>query len=177
MRKQQGFTLIELIVVMAILAILIVLGIGSFSSSQQKGRDSRRKADLRSIATALELFFNDKRQYPNASPTGQISGCYPDDQTACPWGNIFQDKNNTVYMALLPIDPFSTSTYFYTVGGGNMSYQLYGRLENQQDPSVPQSGGVPQAYSGLFCGARLCNYGVSSTNTTPGTGQTLVNDP
>ena len=175
---KKGFTLIELIVVMAIFAILVALGVSSFKSSQMKGRDSRRKAELKNVVAAMELFYNDKGMYPNDNGAGKISGCYPDDLTLCDWGSEFKDRNNTLYMTILPTDPLTSSTYYYDVQGGtNSTFQLYARLENKKDPDVPISGTTAQAYSGVSCGSKLCNYGIASTNTTAATGRTLVNDP
>ncbi len=177
MHGKKGFTLIELIVVMLILAILVTLGLGTFRSSQTKSRDSRRKGELKNVASALELYYNDYGRYPSDNGSGKITACGTAGITVCEWGSAFQDQNNTYYMTKLPTDPKSGYTYYYDVGGGNLSYQLYGRLENTEDADVPKSGTTPQAYSGLSCGAKLCNYGVASTNTTVGTGRTLVNDP
>lgn len=56
--KDSGFTLIELLVVVAILAILAVIGATIYTSVQAGARDSRRKADIESIAKALEVNRN-----------------------------------------------------------------------------------------------------------------------
>src|SRR3972149_10331790 len=53
--KRKGFTLIELLVVIALIGILASFAIASFTSAQAKGRDSKRKADLNAVRTALEL--------------------------------------------------------------------------------------------------------------------------
>ena len=58
-RKASGFTLIELLVVMAILGILTTIVASSFSSSQEKAHDARRKSDLEGLAKALEVYYND----------------------------------------------------------------------------------------------------------------------
>ena len=65
MKKNNGFSLIELMVVMAIIAILSVIGINGYSSSIRKGRDARRKADVNAIAQALALYRMDKGKYPS----------------------------------------------------------------------------------------------------------------
>ncbi|MGB9706948.1 MAG: type IV pilin protein, partial [Microgenomates group bacterium] len=63
-KPKFGFTLIELLVAVAILGILATVGLGSFQSSQMKGRDARRKSDLSQIQKALEMYYNDKGAYP-----------------------------------------------------------------------------------------------------------------
>ena len=60
---RTGFTLVELMVVVAIIAILAVVGITVFSNTQKSARDSRRQADIGAIATAME-----NKKTPN-SPT------------------------------------------------------------------------------------------------------------
>ena len=156
-RRGAGFTLVELMVVMVILGILAVLGLGSFRSSQMKGRDNQRKGELRSVVQALELYYNDKGKYPNDNGAGKISGCSPDDLSLCDWGSEFKDKNDSLYMAELPSDPLSGYTYYYDVlGVNNASFQLYARLENTEDPDVPKSAGTPQVYSVLSWGLKSC---------------------
>ena len=177
MKNQKGFTLVELMVVMVILGILAALGLGSFRSSQMKGRDNQRKGELRSVAAAFELYYNDYGTYPNDNGSGKITACGSGGTTVCDWGNEFKDKNDTLYMVELPIDPLVGYTYYYDVlGTNNTSFQLYARLENTEDPGVSKSGGNPQVYGGLSCGLKVCNYGIASTNTTPGAGRTLVNE-
>ena len=54
--KKNGFTLIELIVVVTIIAVLTVVGVISYSGTNRKARDSRRMADLEKVRIALELY-------------------------------------------------------------------------------------------------------------------------
>lgn len=53
-KNPQGFTLIELMVAIAIVAILSAIGMVAFSSVQKNGRDTRRRAELVAIANAIE---------------------------------------------------------------------------------------------------------------------------
>lgn len=56
--RQNGFTLIELLVVISIIAVLSVVGMVVFTGVQKNARDARRKADIDSIANALEAHYN-----------------------------------------------------------------------------------------------------------------------
>jgi prepilin-type N-terminal cleavage/methylation domain-containing protein len=58
MRKFYGFTLLELLVVISILAILISISIASYATAQKKARDSRRKGDAKEIQAALEQYYS-----------------------------------------------------------------------------------------------------------------------
>lgn len=52
--NQQGFTLIELMVAITIVAILSIMGLVAFSTVQKSARDAKRRGDIDAIATALE---------------------------------------------------------------------------------------------------------------------------
>src|SRR3990167_4460210 len=62
--SKKGFTLVELLIAISIIAIISAVGITSYSQAQKLGRDFKRKQDLRSIATALELFHQKYKRYP-----------------------------------------------------------------------------------------------------------------
>jgi type II secretion system protein G len=175
MEKRKGFTLIELMVVMIILAILVTFGIGSFTSSQKKSRDIKRKNDLRQIGVSLEAYNNDKGEYPNASAGGLILGCL--SGVECAWGSAFVDSNNTVYMMQLPTDPTTTRRYVYIVAANRKSYQLYTVLENTLDADIPKDAqNKARVFTDVNCGSTTtmhCNFGVASSNTLPETGRTV----
>jgi prepilin-type N-terminal cleavage/methylation domain-containing protein len=54
----RGFTLLELLVVISIVAILVALGAASYSTAQKKARDAARKGDLRAIGNSLEQYYS-----------------------------------------------------------------------------------------------------------------------
>lgn len=166
----------ELLVVMVLLGILVSLGLSSYRSSQTKSRDSRRKSELRQISLAFEAYVNDHGKYPDDDGAGAVKAC-GDGTALCTWGSEFKDQNGTIYMVTLPADPGGLSYYYDVLGINNTSYQLYARLENTLDSDVPKdANSQPQVYSGLFCGAKSCNYGIASTNTTAGAGRTLTTE-
>lgn len=63
-KKQSGFTLIELLVVIAIIGLLASVVLLSLNSARAKSRDAKRVSDVRQIASAMELYFNDNNTYP-----------------------------------------------------------------------------------------------------------------
>lgn len=173
---KKGFTLIELLISIIILGALVSLVAQNFASMQLKSRDNKRKSDLRTISVALEAYYNDKGKYPNETVNGELAGCGTGDNQVCTWGSTMTDQYGTTYLNKLPYESRSGMRYYYDVGGGNKTYQLYARLENTKDGSIPVDGqGSPLGYGGTNCqimATTLCNYGISSTNTTPESGHT-----
>ena len=164
-RKNHGFTLMELLVVMVILSVLVALATGTYGTTSRRGRDNRRKNDLRNLATSLEVYYGDKGRYPTSNANGEMVGCGTGDLEVCRWGGEFKDQKNTFYMVLIPDDPVTGQKYYYV--GTTNTYKLYARLENTYD----QGDGVNQAgYASTDCSddaAVLCTYGISSGNTKP----------
>jgi len=62
----KGFSLLEILIVISIIAVLATIGTYSYRSSQARARDTQRKADLVKIASALERYYADKGYYPNS---------------------------------------------------------------------------------------------------------------
>lgn len=60
----KAFTLIELLIVVAIIAILAAIAVPNFLEAQTRAKVSRAKADLRSVNTALESYYVDNNKYP-----------------------------------------------------------------------------------------------------------------
>ena len=160
-KKVSGFTLLELLIVMAIIGVLASIGIATYGTVQSKARDARRKSDLENVARALEMYRNDEGEYPTAFSFT---------------GGSFLNPNHidTIYMQSTPVESRGGHAYFYrgvsTGGGTNNGYQLFARLENT--PPVPTVGGAPAIYSvpdvaaaPTSCGSG-CNFVVQSTNAT-----------
>jgi general secretion pathway protein G len=60
----RGFTFIEILVVVTIIGVLASIGIVSYQSVNEKSRDNKRKADIESIRSALEMYRADNGNYP-----------------------------------------------------------------------------------------------------------------
>ena len=76
--KNRAFTLVELMIVIAIIALLTGLMMANFSTSKGKSRDGQRISDLAQIQIALGLYFDRCGQFPNSianPPSGTNNGC------------------------------------------------------------------------------------------------------
>lgn len=109
----RGFTLVELLVVIAVIIVISTVGMAVFSNMQKGIRDGRRKADLQAIRQSLEIYKLQNGRYPNyTSSTGRSgwadSDLNPNDYIlATPVSNYFGN-------GALPVDPINNSTYYYS---------------------------------------------------------------
>jgi prepilin-type N-terminal cleavage/methylation domain-containing protein len=72
----RAFTLIELLIVVAIIAILAAIAVPNFLEAQTRSKISRVLADARSVATALEAYAADHGAYPPVLPDGAYNHLY-----------------------------------------------------------------------------------------------------
>ena len=75
-RSQRGFTLLEVMIVVAVVAILALILIPNFSNARAEAQVSACESNLRSIATALELYYADNQQYPAAASATDIDATF-----------------------------------------------------------------------------------------------------
>lgn len=77
MKKSGGFTLIEILVVVAIIGVLATIGITSYSGLTQKSKDVKKKADIDALADAYELKYNAKDKLYQPLTAADFSGSIP----------------------------------------------------------------------------------------------------
>lgn len=66
-KNQDGFTIVELLIVIIVIGILAALVLNTFQGVQARARDTERRTDVNSIATQLEAYYADFGHYPDGS--------------------------------------------------------------------------------------------------------------
>lgn len=142
--KKQGFTFIEIILVVGLITMITMIGVGSYTTILKKGRDNRRKADLEEIRSALEMYRSANNVYPTSAPNPGF-----------PFGSSFGDGTNT-YLQKAPQDPvYPRQTYYYTTNGSD--YTIATQLEGTSTcSSPPASSSCGTGYNCNYC---LGSYG------------------
>ncbi len=133
--RQRGFSLIELLVVIAIIGLLSTITYVTLDRARAKARDAKRLADITQVQKLLEIYINDKGEYPNATgdpatTCNGLTGILHCNSSSNPnWiPGLLPD-----YITQLPVDPINQGSFFYIYAQLNTSsptqYNLVFRLE------------------------------------------------
>jgi len=139
--ERKGFTLIEILIVVAIIAILASVILVGLGPTQSLGRDARRVSDLHEVQNGLELYYNSKGAYPIGAGTAWtfLGGVLT---TAVP------------SITAIPSDPSTNQSYDYSSDATGGGYILQATLENK-------TGGSWSGYtapSAAYITAETVNY-------------------
>ena len=145
MKKKEGFTLLELLLVIALIGVVSIFSVSNLLNNQKKARDNRRKTDLNLIASALEKYYAVNKEYPCVADKGALKGAIsttlPD-----PWIPGLTNEF-THYSGFLPKDPINSGSFIYLYFSTNntcagsppprqTSYWIFAQLENTRDPQL-----------------------------------------
>lgn len=134
--RKKGFTLIELMIVIAIIAILAAILIPNFIRARAQSQLAACESNLKNIATSLEMYSTD------------YNGNYP-------YGSTTADTVLTPnYMRTLPVCPIDSLSYVYDATNIPAAYTI------SQDASNPHQGYVGTSGLPTGCSAYPC-YGSS----------------
>jgi len=136
LNKNRGFTIVELLIVIVVIAILAAISIVAYNGMQQRARDTQRLQDVKTIAKALELYYIENGVYPSSSCSSncKINGSWNSTSDGS-WSNL---RNQLVpkYISQLPEDPQSSTATPPAISGG-YNYD-YIRLSTNCSEGLPQ---------------------------------------
>lgn len=112
--KQQGFTIVELLIVIIVIGILVGLVITTFTGIQQKGRNTERQTDIKAIHGQLEAYFAQEGRYPELNDLN--SAAWRGDKMKGLDNDALYDPRDTTKDATAPLkDTPTADRYSYEV--------------------------------------------------------------
>lgn len=130
--KYKGYTLIELMIVVGVIAFLAVLISAYLRNQIYKSYDARRKAEIKRIAIAVEEYEKDHDCYPLPS------------LLSCTTGTGLRP-----YIDKIPCDPVTNASYMYEHQDSACPgwYKIYAKLDNESDTDFKANIGPNSAFS------------------------------
>lgn len=146
LRKQSGFTIIELLIVIAIIGVLALLVITNFQGAQAKGRDTLRQNNINALYTKLEEYHNENGHYPTEDFTTDV---FPGIDAGA-----FEDPDGDDIIQSAPVAADTQPSDPYTTGSGN-------------EPTGAEYTYAPYSCTGTTAGTDTCQkyvlYGWNET--------------
>jgi len=130
-QEKKAFTLIELLIVIAVIGVLIAIILPNLIGMRERARDSKRKNDLAQLKTALRMYFNDYNSYPQSSIDEKICCSDPSTCDQC-IGSTFDVAGQTYTKDL-------SDNYTYTPRDAGQGFLLSTTLENASDKDIAAS--------------------------------------
>jgi prepilin-type N-terminal cleavage/methylation domain-containing protein len=101
--RKQAFTLIELLIVIAIILILIAIALPNFLEAQHRAKATKAKAEMRSLGQATGAYYNDWKSDPNVDNTIKTEP----NRSRIWWGFASHSLTTpTAYIKTIPVDIF-----------------------------------------------------------------------
>lgn len=153
---KRGFTLIEMLVVVAIISILAGIVLTGVTGFQANARDTKRIADLKQIQNYLELYYNKHGRYPgDVDGTGNAPASWAAFVTALGGLGV-----------TVPSDPLDTRSYWYAADNEGTHYILGARLERDNNALDRPEDLDATHITGT--GGKQALYGITYTFTSGG---------
>jgi general secretion pathway protein G len=119
-RRLGGFTLVELMVVMVLIALLLTLAVPRYFGAVDKGKVSVQRENIAAIRDAIDKFYGDQGKYPEA----------------------LQDLVDKHYLREIPVDPVTDKRDWVPVAPADTSltgvYDITSKAAKPEDKNAPQ---------------------------------------
>jgi prepilin-type N-terminal cleavage/methylation domain-containing protein len=119
-KRNQGFTIVELLIVIVVIGILALLVITTYSGIQAKARNSKRQTDIQSLQTQLEAFFSQNGFYPSRADLNN-GGWLGTNMKSLDQNALVDPSNPTQSKTLLAAPAAKSYAYEVTQSDGSTS--------------------------------------------------------
>lgn len=122
--RRRGFTIVELLVVIVVIAILTAISVISYSAIQSKARDSARYQSMASLEKAIDLYYIDNGGYPDCQGGTYVPGT--PSGNGCPVSDL-ESALVPAYINAVPSDPVDRGfdIFQYAPGRKKLSSSSY----------------------------------------------------
>ena len=145
MLRKRGFTILELLIVIAVISILVGIALPRFRGMREEGLIAQAKGELRTLQTAVESYYIHNGSYPSTFPD-DIEGATPN-----------------IIGATAPTDPFTSGTDYGWATAGNY-YAIYSVGTGANGSAAVSVAGVITETNGDSC---IYVTNGASRDTTP----------
>lgn len=165
---EKGFTLVELLVVMAILAVLIAISVAGLGYAMRRSRNISRQASIENLQIALEAYYSDEQEYPvDTSLTNGVSDLTPGGLLAPYIESAFDAPPNTeiyyrsndgqLYTVCVNQEVRNTTDYSFVCTGSGIDATNYPTREIDPGAGCVDCEGVCDEWDGDAWGGVTCD--------------------
>lgn len=143
--------MIEILIIVAIMALISVVLMGAFTRQMSRARDAQRKDHLEEMRVAFEDYYNDNQCYPDLTILSQCGS-----------------RELAPYLKEIQCDPLDKEPYaaFSLRGDSCRGYRVLTRLENREDPNIASMG--CDSINGCYYEDPAYNFGIAMGDVATG---------
>ncbi|MNY20075.1 Type II secretion system protein G precursor [compost metagenome] len=160
-RRQVGFTIVELLIVIVIIGILAAITIVAYNGIQNRGYDTAVQSDIRGLANKVMMYQADLGEYPKA---GSRTG----DSTKFPGMTFSASKSaydTSVTTNLYYCDGTIAGSAAFVIMAKSKSKEVYAYSSSGGLQALGKTAGLSTVCTGLDVGSTAYSYGYNSGPT------------
>ena len=165
-QNKSGFTIVELLIVIVVIAILAAITVVAYNGLQARSQDASRTADVKNILKVLEAYKIENGQYPVATSSTGNSGWH---ESSTDTGGTFMEYLVPTYFSKTPVDPINDGTHYWRYyrynagsngcpGGAFYTFEVFGYASASNKPESMEPLVCPFRTWDAFAGPTTVNY-------------------